>query len=514
MNLPSWLDPVFTSDEMRATDSWAIDTKGTPSIELMERAGSEVARAVTELYPSDGICVVCGKGNNGGDGLVCARLLAEQGHTVRAVLLAPAEQISGDAKENLDRLHSTNCELVIVDDEKGVQEALTGAQVVVDAVFGTGFNGKPRGLPAAAIKAINEHGAHTVAVDMPSGVDGSTGETAGVATNASSTVTFHKGKVGQFINPGKACTGKVEVVDIGIPPSGEGDAPPTEPAAGLISSSVIDLYPKRARNSTKFSVGAVAVIGGSSGLTGAVCMASEAAMRSGAGYVQAVVPHSLNSIFEEKLTEVMTVPADDKEGAFTSDALEGALEACARSDAVILGPGMGRSDGSLELARRLVQEVDGPLIVDADGLYALIGYLELLGSREHRTVLTPHAGELARLMEVGSDEVGEGRLRFAQDLAEKTSAVVVLKGDDSIVAHRDGRVAISRGATPGLASAGSGDVLSGVIGALLAKQIDAFEAASLGVYMHAEAGIAAAKKIGESGMIATDVIEMLPKQIQ
>ncbi len=514
MNLPSWLEPVYTADEMRAADSWAIDTKGTPSIELMERAGSEVARVVTELYPSDGVCIVCGKGNNGGDGLVCARLLSEQGHTVRAVLLAPEEEISGDAKQNLDRLRSTDCELVFADGEKSIQEALAGVQVVVDAIFGTGFSGKPRNLSAEAIELINERGAQVVAVDMPSGVDSSTGEVAGVATDASSTVTFHKGKVGHFINPGKTCTGRVEIVDIGIPPYSAGDAPPIEPTAGLIEPGVIDLYPTRAQDSTKFSVGSVAVIGGSTGLTGAVCMASEAAMRSGAGYVQAVVPRSLNSIFEEKLTEVMTVPADDEGGAFTGDAFERALEITGRSDAVVLGPGLGRSEGSLELVRRLVQEVDRPLVVDADGLFALIGHLQLLKSREYETVLTPHAGELARLMDVSSGEVGESRLQFARDLSERSDAVVVLKGDDSIVAQSNDRAAISRGATPGLASAGSGDVLSGVIGALLAKKIGAFESASLGVYMHAEAGIAAAKQFGESGMIATDVIEMLPKQIQ
>ena len=268
-----------------------------------------------------------------------------------------------------------------------------------------------------------------------------------------------------------------------------------------------------AQDSTKFSVGAVALFGGSTGLTGAVCLASEAAMRSGAGYVQAIVPRSLNPIFEQKLLEVMTVPAADESGALTVDAVGTALEISRRSDAVVLGPGMGREKGSQEAARKFVAEVDRPLVVDADGLFAMVGHLEILAAREGETVLTPHAGELARLMEAESKEIEERRLWFAGELARETGAVVVLKGDDSLVAHPDGHVAISRGATSGLATAGSGDVLSGVIGTLLAKQLCAFEASCLGVFIHAEAGIAAAEKVGESGMVAGDVIDMLPGQL-
>lgn len=509
-----WLDPLYTADQMRAADSWAIEKQGIPSLDLMEKAGAEVARFVTEIYPSGEICIVCGKGNNGGDGLVCARMLSKQGHKVKVLLLAPETELSGDSKENLNRLRESDCEIEVAEGKKDLSSALTNAQVVVDAIFGTGFSGEPRGLPAVAIDLINGCDALVVAVDIPSGVDSTTGEAAGPAVKASSTVTFHIYKVGHFVNPGKSFSGSVEVVDIGIPPVSEGNMPQIEPNSGLIGPDVTGLYPERSRKSTKFSVGSVAVIGGSTGLTGAVCMASEAAMRVGAGYVRAVVPRSLNSVFEQKLTEVMTVPVADHEGAFTADAVAGALDTVQHSDAVVLGPGLGRYEESLEAARSIARNTDRPLVIDADGLYALAGHLDLLESKEGDCVLTPHAGELARLVGVASSEVEARRLSLTRELALETGATVVLKGDDTIVAKPDGQTAISRGATPGLATAGSGDLLSGVIGALLAKQIGAFEAACLGVYLHSGAGIAAADQVGESGMIATDVIEMLPKQLR
>src|SRR5690349_8845709 len=327
----SWLEPLFSSDEMRALDRWAIEHEGVPSLDLMERAGGEVARAILALDGDGPVRVVCGRGNNGGDGLVVARLLREHGLDVDALLLFAADDLSPDARANLERTPAR---------QVGMGElpaALDGSAVVVDAILGTGFTGSPRPPLDDAIAAINAAGARVVAVDVPSGVDASTGEVAGVCVEADVTVTFHAPKLGLWIAPGKTHAGRVEVVDIGIPPAGDGRPP--APEAGLIGPRVLGLLPRRRRGGNKFQSGTVLVVGGSTGLTGAVCMASEGAGRAGAGWTRAAVPASLNMVFEVKLTEVMSIPLPDDGGHLTEDAIEGALEAARRADAIGLVPG-------------------------------------------------------------------------------------------------------------------------------------------------------------------------------
>ena len=388
------------------------------------------------------------------------------------------------------------------------EHALRGAGAVVDAILGTGFAGAPREPARSAIEAINAvaGAAVVIACDVPSGVDASTGEVAGDAVRARATATFHAGKPGLWISPGKDHAGEVEVIDIGIPPGA-----PVQADIGLIEPAVLDAVPRRGRDSNKFAAGAVLVCGGSTGLTGAPCLASEAAMRAGAGYVTAMVPASLNIVFEQRLLEVMSVPLPDSGGALTLDAAELVLERSARAGALVLGPGLGRAHGSVELARTVARRAEIPLLLDADGLNAHAGRVESLASRPAATVVTPHAGELARLLECDSTEVAAHRLRSARDVSDRSQAIVVLKGDDTIVAAPDGRTAVNRGGAPALATAGTGDVLSGVIGAYLSKRMDPFDAACAGVYVHARAGQLAASAIATEGVIARDVIELLPR---
>jgi NAD(P)H-hydrate epimerase len=340
-------------------------------------------------------------------------------------------------------------------------------------------------------------------------VDASTGEVAGEAVRASACATFHGPKPGLWIAPGKDHAGEVRVIDIGIPPEG-----PSEPALGLIDDRVTEGIPRRGRESTKFAAGSVLVCGGSAGLTGAPCMAAEAAMRTGAGYVTACIPASLNAIFEVRLLEVMTVPLPDSGGSLQAAAAEIVLERAARSDALVLGPGLGREEEAAQLARDLAERADIPLLLDADGLNAHAGALASLSARQTGTVLTPHAGELARLVGTESAQVAARRLYHARQAAEESQAIVVLKGDDTLVAAPSGIVAVSRGATAALATAGTGDVLSGVIGALLAKRMDPFEAACAGVLLHARAGREAEARLGSEGVIARDVIEQLPTALR
>jgi hydroxyethylthiazole kinase-like uncharacterized protein yjeF len=501
--LPDWLEPLPDAAQQRALDDWAIGELGISGVELMERAGSGLAELVLQRASQGPIAVVCGKGNNGGDGFVAARLLREQGLDVLVLALAPAEDYRGDAKANLDRLPGEAPEPFSPD-------RLHGARAIVDAVLGTGFTGAPREPASGAIEAINDAGVATViACDVPSGVNGSTGEIEAAAVRAEATATFHAGKPGLWIAPGKAHAGEVSVVDIGIPAGG-----PARPDIGLISPAVLDGVPRRGRESTKFAAGSVLVCGGSTGLTGAPCMAAESAMRAGAGYVTALVPGSLNAIFEGRLLEVMTVPLPDENGSLTAAAVERVSERLERADALVLGPGFGRKEDALEAARRIAASAELPMLLDADGLNAYAGALDALAGRTAPTVLTPHAGELARLLDTDSAAVSAQRLTSVRRAATRAQAIVVLKGDDTLVAHPDGRVAVSRGGAAALATAGTGDVLSGVIGAFLAKGMDPFHAACAGVFAHASAGRSAAQEIGPEGVIASDVIERLPAALR
>jgi len=501
MTLPDWLDPVYEAGEMRAVDAWAIEEQGVPGIDLMERAGIGLARVTAAaVAPGSGpVRIVVGKGNNGGDGLVAARILREDGVPVEVLAVSDVTELRGDARANLERLPG----------EPPLPfepSALEGSSVVVDALLGTGFSGEPREPVAGAIRAINGQAAPVVACDVPSGVDASTGEAHGHVVRADFTATFHGSKIGLQVNPGKELSGEVSVVEIGVPRGA-----PAPQAGGLISERVVALVPRRARDGSKFASGVVVVVGGAAGLTGAPTMAALSAQRTGAGYVQVAVPLSAQPVLQLKLLEGMTRGLPEQDGGHTPAGLDGVRELAERAGALVLGPGLGRSEPALEFARAVAQEVDKPLLIDADGLNAHAGRLGLLRGRRGPTVLTPHAGELARLLGTDSDEVSAHRLACARAAAEQSGCVVVLKGDDSIVAAPGGPVAISPGATPALATAGTGDVLSGVIGTFLAKGLGALEATAAGVLAHARAGQVAERRYGADHVIAGDVIDAMPE---
>lgn len=504
MDPEGWLEPLFDAAGMSGIDRWAIDEQGVPSLELMETAGDALACEVEQAAGPGPIRILCGKGNNGGDGLVAARLLRERGHEVDVLLLWPAEELSDDASANLDRLDGGSSELP----ENGAAAALEGSGAIVDAIFGTGFDGEPREPARSAIEAANASSAPLVACDIPSGVDASTGEAADLVIDADLTVTFHAAKVGHRIAPGKWRSGRVVVADIGIPPD-----PPGEPLAGVITADVLGLPPRRGQESSKFSSGEVLVVGGSKGLTGAVCMSSMAAIRAGAGYATVGAPDSLEAILEVKLTEVMTVGLESNGGSLGAAAAGTVIERSERSGCVVLGPGLGRAEHSAHLVRDLAPRIDAPLLIDADGLNALGTDLEPLARRRQPTILTPHAGELARLLGCSSDEVSARRLDCARRASESSGAVVVLKGDDTLVVWGD-RIAVNAHASPALATAGTGDVLSGTIAALVARGTEPFEAACAGVLAHARAGTHAAARWGVESVIATDVIEALPRGLR
>jgi hydroxyethylthiazole kinase-like uncharacterized protein yjeF len=479
--MESWLQPLYDADGIRAVDAWAIEAQGVPSEQLMETAGTALAEAVAGLAPQGPVRIVCGKGSNGGDGKIAARRLSAMGFEVEAVDLW-SEDVPGD-----------------------LDGWLAGAGAVVDAIFGTGFAGAPREPAAGAIDAINRCEAPVVACDVASGVDASSGEIEGVAVEADLTVSFHAAKLGQRIAPGKWHTGELRVVPIGIPPGA-----PSEPAGGTIEPAVLALAPRRGPRSTKFSSGQVTIAGGSRGLTGAVRMSSLAAIRAGAGYATVAVPADLEAVFEAGEPEVMSVGCPGGDGCLAPASAKAVLRAFERAAAGVLGPGMGRDPGTIELAREVVGEIEASLVIDADGLNAFAEHLGPVAAREGATVLTPHAGELGRLLGRDSEAIAAHRLAAVREAARAAGAVVVLKGDDTIVSDGE-RVAVNAISAPGLATAGSGDVLSGIVAALLARGLEPFAAACAAVLAHARAGRDAAARIGAAeSVIAGDVIDSIP----
>jgi hydroxyethylthiazole kinase-like uncharacterized protein yjeF len=430
--------PLYTADEMRAAE------EGHDVDAMMERAGRAVADAVLRRYPdARRIAGVCGRGANGGDGRIALRLLAEAG--------------------------------------RETSDELDGADVVIDALFGTGFRGAPRDDAASSIERINSSLAPVVAVDLPSGVDASTGEVAGAVVDADVTVTMHAPKVGLAIAPGRFHAGDVEVADIGIEAS--------ETRNQLVTDRILRLVPRKRAGDTKYSAGSVLVVGGSPGTTGAVCLAAEAAFRADAGYV-AVATHAESlPVVEARLLEAVKAPLAEVD------------RLARRASAVAVGPGLGRGDDERALVGRLLRELDVPAVVDADALFELEP-----GDWPAPRVLTPHAGELARLLGKESKWVDAHRLEAVQSAVERFGCVVLLKGADTLVAAPGEGVLVSTAGTPALATAGTGDVLTGVVGAFLAKGMEARLAAAAAAYAHGRSA-----ELGpERGLIASDLIEALP----
>ncbi len=502
--------PLLTAAQMRRADSAAIKRLGIPGVVLMERAGMAVAEYLLESYCEDHCFVVlAGKGNNGGDGFVCARHLHLAGAGVRVLAVAPASGYGGDALVNLKILGKTGVKVDHEPSPAALKRALAADCVVVDAIFGTGFAGEPRGVAAEFIRITAETAERrsipVVAVDIASGVDASTGEMA-ICLPADATVTFHAPKVGHFVTPGGYFSGDVILADIGIPDACAAPADHFLADAGPLA----EILPRKMQFDYKFSVGRVLVAGGSTGLTGAACMASESALRAGAGVVTAAVPASLNQVFEQNLLEVMTLPlADGGSGWLSRSCLDDLLEASRSFDCVAVGPGMGRASGTAELVRDFVPQAEVPLVIDADGLDAIAGRLSLLKKRRAAAVLTPHTGELGKLLGVPAGEIDAHRLAYAREAAKKSGAVVVLKGSGTIITDARSTLVNSTG-NPGLATAGAGDVLTGLIAALLARGMEPLLAAAAGACLHGAAADLVAEDLEQGNLIASELIDYLP----
>ncbi len=450
------LEALYTAAEMRAAEErYAGYPESIP--ELMERAGTAVAREAMLAFPAARrFTCVCGGGSNGGDGRVAARILRDAGHAV---------------------------------DETGDVE---GADVIVDALFGTGFRGEPRAEAAAVIERINAAEAPVVSVDLPSGVDASTGEVAGAVVRADLTVTFHAPKVGLAVAPGRFRAGRVVLADIGL------DDVDTEHRRA--TPALLDVVPRRAPGDTKYTAGSVLVVGGQPGMTGAVSLTARAALRADAGYVALAVPVESLPVVETLVLEPVKIGWTDADG------VETIVAAADRAGALALGPGLGRGAARQALVRELLERLDLPAVVDADALFDLEPF-----RREAPTVLTPHAGELARLLGTSSEWVDAHRLEAAQRGADRFAAVLLLKGADTIVAAPGSGVIVSDFGPPSLATAGTGDVLTGITAAFLAKGLEPQLAAAAAAVAH---GRAAEQVPHRAGLVASDLLDAIPLALE
>jgi len=504
---------------MRRLDRAAIDGLGIKSSELMENAGRGIAeRILAGELPSPSLSkavVICGKGNNGGDGFVVARYLSQAGVRVTVYFLGPLDQLPPDAKLNFDRAAGMDIELKEVTSIADLPPELD-CEIIVDAIFGTGFEGAPRGLSGELIEYINRQDRTVISVDLPSGLNADTGAFGGAVVYADQTFTLAQPKLGLFISPGREAAGEVEVVPIGIPDEvvASFDLKINLTTAALVRESL----PARKPDGHKGDFGKVLVIAGSTGLTGAAALAGESALRTGSGLVKVACPRSVQPVLAGKLTEVMTYPLPDvsKRGALALRALGELRELIKEHDSVVIGPGIGRHRETRELVRRLVSRIDKPTIVDADGLHALAGHPEILKECPSLLVLTPHPGEFARLSgtTAPSESHLQGRADCAVKFATDNGVVLVLKGSPTLVASPDGECYLNPTGNSGMATGGTGDVLSGIVGSLLGQRVPAFEAAVTAVYVHGLAGDFAAEIKTRRAMIAGDLIACLPEVFQ
>ncbi|MCR4420508.1 MAG: NAD(P)H-hydrate dehydratase [Clostridia bacterium] len=510
---------LVTAEEMGRLDRLSSSEYGIPTLLLMENAGLRVLEVIrrhfSEHLRGRRVLIFAGKGNNGGDGLVVGRHLLNAGAEVKVFLLARPEEVRGDAAVNLAIYQKMGGKLFPLLEDKDLQRvdvSLLYAELAVDAIYGTGFRGAASGLAARVIEMLSQSRVPVAAVDLPSGLEADTGRVNGPCVSATYTVTFALPKLGLYLYPGAAHVGRVVVADIGIPQALVGAQPLNRE---LVTEEWVRerLRPRRPW-SHKGDYGHVLVVGGSPGLTGAVVMAAEGALRSGAGLVTAAVPAALHSVLEEKTLEVMTLPLPGGEVLQGSEALAAVEEFSRRCQAVALGPGLGRHPGTQSLVRQLLPRLRCPLVLDADGLNALAGHLGVLREVRVPAVLTPHPGEMARLLETSSARVQEDRIGTAERAARDWGVTVVLKGARTVVASPSGATYLIATGNPGMATGGSGDVLTGIISGFLAQGMPAEEAAAAAAHLHGAAGDAALAERGQRALTAGDLLAYLPRVLK
>lgn len=505
---------VATAQLIRELDRRTIERIGIPGAVLMENAGRGATRVLTERFQGlrgGPVIVVCGAGNNGGDGFVIARVLHESGIQSKVFLLAPPDRIGGDARIYLDALYRLDIPVQVMTDEGCFQDALRQwqeASCIVDAIFGTGLTRAVEGLYRKAIEAVGAARRPVFSVDMPSGICADTGKVLGTAVRADCTATFGLPKRGLYLYPGAAYAGAIVCLDIGIP---ERLLDELDIREETVEPGPFHRRLRRDPDTHKGTYGHLLVLAGSIGKTGAAALCSESALRCGAGLVTLGIPRTLNAILEQKLTEVMTLPLPSgDEGTLSAQGLEEIRQFASSVQALAVGPGMGVNEETERILRELWVGCDRPMVLDADALTLLAGNPDLRGKQSAKVVVTPHPGEMGRLVGKPASWVQENRVEAAKKVAEEWGVVTVLKGARTLIAAPGGRLRINLTGNAGMAMGGMGDVLTGMIGGFLVQGMEAYDAASFAVWLHGAAGDRAQQTLGPVGFLASEVMRSLP----
>jgi NAD(P)H-hydrate epimerase len=511
---------VATAEQMQELDRKAIETYRIPGILLMENAGRGATESILASFPDlrkKKVVIIAGKGNNGGDGFVIARHLMNQGVPVKVILLTDPKSLRGDAETNHYIFNRMKGEIIPAPSTKDYQKVkrdIEKADLLIDAIFGTGLDAEVRGYYREVIDHLNTLQKPMVSIDIPSGLNANTGKPLGVAVRATLTVTFGLPKMGLLLSPGTDYTGTLKVIDIGIPKSLVEEE---KIQAHLLEKEEIKRFlsvPRRP-DTHKGDYGHLLVIAGSVGKTGAAAMVCEAALRMGAGLVTLAIPKSLNAIMEMKLTEVMTDPLPETpKQTLSLRAFNSILRLCENKKAVVIGPGLGTFKETQSLILKLIKTINLPMIIDADGLNALATQPKLLPISNRSIVLTPHPGEMARLLHTTVKEVQENRVGICKNFSQSSHAHLILKGYRTLVVTPKGEVYINPTGNSGLATGGTGDVLSGMIGGLVCQGFDLLSSLQASVFLHGLAGDEVAKELGEKSLVATDLIPRIPALLQ
>jgi NAD(P)H-hydrate epimerase len=510
---------LVTAGEMQEMDRQTIESFGLPGRVLMENAGRGATRFLLDHFrgiPITTIGIIAGRGNNGGDGFVIARYLCQKGIQVRVYLLANAGTVKGDAAANLNLLAPLGIPVIEIPEEKAftkVNADMRHFDLWVDAILGTGLKSEVKGYFGKVITFINSLNKPVFAVDIPSGLNSDTGQPCGACIHAQATATFAFTKTGHLLQPGATYTGKLRVVDIGIPNK---IAEQIEPKQYLLTPVQIQHYfQPRKPDTHKGKTGHLLVIAGSPGKTGAAAMTAMSAIRSGAGLVTLGVPRCINPVLETQVLEAMTEPLPEIEnGRLSESAFDAIMNLVAGKRCLAIGPGLGQADETKTLVCRIIKQSPVPLVIDADGLNNLVGQTKILHKLKVPVVLTPHPGEMARLMETSVSIVQADRIKYARDFALQFNAHVVLKGAATVIAHPDGRAYINSTGNSGMASGGMGDVLTGVIAGLIAQGFSPESAAHAGVYLHGAAADTLSESIGPFGYLAGEVMDAIPGEVK
>lgn len=506
---------LVKASEMQEMDRRVIQELGIPGAVLMENAARGASRIFLEHFDPEydsHIFILCGRGNNGGDGYVMARYLYQAGLSVTVAVLTPFSKITGDALLNLNIIRRLGLEIIEVPNEdhwSRISSVLTTCDFIIDGILGTGLNSDVRGFYSHVISDVNATENPVMAIDIPSGLNADTGQVMGISIDADLTVTFGFPKLGQFLFPGADHVGRLARIDIGIPDSVSHEI---ESMYKMIEPDEFGhLFHVEKRDIHKGSRGHILILAGSKGKTGAAVLTALGALRSGAGLVTVGIPESLNSVLESKLTEAMTLPLPEtSEGTLSLDAEKTIMAFMEDKTTVAIGPGISTNKETSELVRKLIGLCDIPMIIDADGLNALVGQLNVLAEYKGICTLTPHPGEMGRLSGLKNYEIQSDRIGYAARFAAEYGCNLVLKGAGTIVAEPDGQISVNPTGNPALSSGGSGDVLTGMIAGFMARGWPVVKAVQAGVYMHGLAADFLAEEMGAAGILASELLDVLP----